>query len=758
MPTPVANPNVNTPSGAPATLTTPDNSNSNTPDADTPAGASIPKALVNNPAVPTQTMASQADNNKASVAPDHKWLHDAAVEMAGGPQYRTTYDANGNAIRTEVPVSPAHLGLAIALEVLRGGLAGGNAKDSIGAAQAGAQVADQQRAKVQQANQQQDAQAKDAQKYKMAVTETNLRTHLLAQQVGASDKAISQTLSDAYKPLTEGLMDGTIDMTNGASVSQPMFETDATASIKNGTNNITHDVLLPVGDPQPVMENGVQKTLNGVPLWGHNYIVVKNADKLQTQLTDDLKQKLQSIGYFRNSDGSAVNIGNPQWSFADLSKKMSEYAAVQAGEAMLNQHLGDAHEYLGTADKDIPKLNDLATEVRNDPAMRKAIQTFSRFGGTLPIDVILYHMNDVDPQGAAKIMSYMQLTPKMLGDMATARAKEEAEAKNTKETKNDATHYNTVLAQAGIDIAEVTKNADGKTYSYQGKPLNADQNEAVIGLTNPKALAESTKKRELQDTRDVQDSDINKAARTMVDDPYNIASIRAIASMKGDERLRLFNATTDYAKSQGKTFDQSAADRKAKMLDSYENGKQADNIQSYQTFVKHAGDLYSTVQSLDRPEGTPKWIDKPLTWLEQNASSDPAIGAYLAKFEPVRDEILTFLKNNHAALQMDAESMNKVLDPSQSPAYIKSVVKSLAQTGQYRLDSINSRFKHEFKKDFDGLYDDESRDALKTIGIAPLGVKPPNPADVVGSGTLNGQKVFKLKSGDTVYATGEKVQ
>jgi len=183
------------------------------------------------------------------------------------------------------------------------------------------------------------------------------------------------------------------------------------------------------------------------------------------------------------------------------------------------------------------------------------------------------------------------------------------------------------------------------------------------------------------------------------------------------------------------------------MLDSYENGKQADNIQSYQTFVKHAGDLYSTVQSLNRPEGTPKWIDKPLTWLEANASSDPAIGAYLAKFEPVRDEILTFLKNNHAALQLDAESMQKVLDPSQSPAYIKSVVKSLAQTGQYRLDSINSRFKHEFKKDFDGLYDDESRDALKTMGVAPLGTTAANNTAATQPATYSPNNPFAPKKG-----------
>ena len=93
--------------------------------------------------------------------------------------------------------------------------------------------------------------------------------------------------------------------------------------------------MFPVGDALPVMENGQQKFVNGQALYGHNYIVVHNADKLQATLTDDLKKKLQSIGYFRNADGTTADIGNPQWSFADLSQKMSQYAAIQTGEAML---------------------------------------------------------------------------------------------------------------------------------------------------------------------------------------------------------------------------------------------------------------------------------------------------------------------------------------------------------------------------------------------------------------------------------------
>src|ERR1700741_3926946 len=78
---------------------------SNQPDADTAAGASIPKALVNNPAAPTQKMGDKADRNKTVPAPAHLMLRRAAEELAGGPTYRTPYHNDGNAIST--PVQPS---------------------------------------------------------------------------------------------------------------------------------------------------------------------------------------------------------------------------------------------------------------------------------------------------------------------------------------------------------------------------------------------------------------------------------------------------------------------------------------------------------------------------------------------------------------------------------------------------------------------------------------------------------------------------
>jgi hypothetical protein len=513
-----------------------DNSNSNAPDASTPAAKSIPANLINNPAAPTQKMAAQADANKNSAAPNHTMLYNAAIEMTGGQRYTTSLDAEGNTVRTPIQPKPWALGLALALNVLSGGLAGGGAKNVGDAARAGAAVADKQRLAVQQANAHQDAQAIGDQKNKMAITEGKMRLHLLAQQVGASDKAISQTLPDAYKSLTDGLMDGSTPMTNGASMEKPAFETDAAAAVKNGKTNITHDAMFPVGDAIPVMENGQQKFVNGQALYGHNYIVVHNADKLQTQLTDDVKTKLQSIGYFRNPDGTPADIGNPQWSFADLSKKMSEYAAVQTGEAMLNQHLNDAHDYLGTDEKDIPKLKDLATEVRTSPDMRKAIQTFSRYGGTMPLDVILYNMNQTDPQGAAKIMGYLGLTPKMLGDMADARAKEDAEAKaggKTEAVNPDTMGKALALLNDPAASADRKKQAQGVVDGFNKQEQQKADNAADA------AAAKEDYKQSLKDQRTMgyvedQNGDVYHVSRWQADHMPNYSAQTFIEKKPSD--------------------------------------------------------------------------------------------------------------------------------------------------------------------------------------------------------------------------------
>ena len=470
---PAPNPNAPQP-------TTPQGAPSNKPDVDTAAAASIPASMVNNPAVPTQKMAFDADANKTSPAPHHSWINAAAEALAGGPRYAYQVDDAGNMVKSKVPVSTAHLGLAIALEALKGGLAGMGAQNSGDAAAAGLSQGE----KDQKARQQQDQQARnnatEDSDHKQKITEANMRNYQLATLVGDKSKEVSQTLPDAYKPITDAIDGGTINLPG----IQRMFESDAAASVKNGKTNVTNTLMIPYGDAQPVMENGEQKKVNGIPVWGHNYMVVPNADKAKVTLTQQMQDEAHKVGMFLNADGTPANIGTPEWSFPDLAQKMSVVAQVKAGEQLLQLHKNDAHNLIG---KPVEDLDSLPTAVRTNPQMRTALQLYSKMAGTDSIDTILGKMNATDPQSASLLMQYLKLTPKDMEDMGNARlksqtaAKEEAKAENKAEkTPEELAH---IKAETAQNLSAVAKNTAelGKIHAETDKLLkDKDSTDSIV--------------------------------------------------------------------------------------------------------------------------------------------------------------------------------------------------------------------------------------------------------------------------------------
>ena len=386
-------------------------------------------------------MATQADLNKTSPAPQHAALYNAAIEMTGGPRYTTSYDAEGNVTRKPIEPKPWALGLALALNVLSGGLAGGNAKDSIAAAQAGAQVAEHQRAKVQQANQQQDAQAKADQDRKMAITRANMVNYQTALQVGAASKAVADKLGDSTDFFTKGVLDGTTPLGEGMSHSEAE-ETDAIANVKNGKSNITKDFLIPYGPAIPVLDtNGQQKFINGQPIWKHMYMTIHGAANGKMPLTKEMQDAFISHGLMKPT---GAGIGTPDWNFSNIADNLSQLTSIDTGERLLQEHKDDATQLLGHAGtggpvgKDgkrtgVQDLSDLAGEVKNDPQMRKAVALFARAQASTPganhhIEDVLNTMGTIDPSLQGVMMNHLGLSSKDLDDMHNKRAAAAAEA------------------------------------------------------------------------------------------------------------------------------------------------------------------------------------------------------------------------------------------------------------------------------------------------------------------------------------------
>jgi hypothetical protein len=160
-------------------------------------------------------------------------------------------------------------------------------------------------------------------------------------------------------------------------------------------------------------------------------------------------------------------------------------------------------------------------------------------------------------------------------------------------------------------------------------------------------------------------------------------------------------------------FDMTLYPSRQKVAESFASGKDADAIQSFNTFLLHSKDLSDAVNSL-RATSVPL-VNKSWLWLRKN-SGDPAVASYLAKVEPVALEFMTFLEGNHALTETDKTSAKAILDPSASPAQMQGTIKSLAHTAALRLSQVNKKYRNTMGTDYPELLDSDAAQFLRDTG------------------------------------------
>jgi hypothetical protein len=151
-------------------------------------------------------------------------------------------------------------------------------------------------------------------------------------------------------------------------------------------------------------------------------------------------------------------------------------------------------------------------------------------------------------------------------------------------------------------------------------------------------------------------------------------------------------------------------------------GTEADQIQSFRTFLGHADDLSNYVNEI-RNTGQP-WINRPFNWLRRQ-TGNPQIQSYLAKIQPVRDEFTSFLLNNRAMHEKDREAALKIVDENLSPAQMQSVIKSMAHTADIRLGTLARKYRDIYGKEKPGIYDEETTRILDKFGMRKRGLTKP---------------------------------
>jgi hypothetical protein len=598
---------------------------SNAPDADTAAAKSIPAALVNNPQVPSQKLATDADLNKTSNSPAHSKLYNAAIEMVGGPRTTTTYDAEGNAKRTPVSVKPWQLGMALALSVLSGGMKGANAENGPAAFQEGQKSAQEQRAKVQADNQKQDAQAKADQDHKLAVMKNNLEIHQLAVNIGTKDKDTNQAYVDSLKPQV-AMLEAHPNLIKGDETEDQM-----NALLKSGKGNVTRDSFIPHGDPYEIFDptTGKQKEVNGVPVYGHHYYYVD--PKGSAELTQEIQDQGFKMGKFRSADGSQAKISpGTQYPVLSMLKQGTENAQISTTEEILEQQKNDI---LG--DKKGPRVS-LADEYASDPQRwSAAIDEYSRSLGAGPAPAVFADMMKRGKgQESALLMKFMGVT------------------------NDDVTAYENKLLQEHTEAT--TKEPQPKALTPEEKEHVAAENKHLAAETTASlsvAAKNDAERNQLKVTEANRASTVDAFGRGQVA-PQNIAFL-----LRGKEGQALLNEVTAKYPDIDSTKLQNYSEKTSEFTGT-KKGTSGAAINNGATAFKHLLDLEKLNTNASHIPGTPAYTayknqaDTLVDELGQFYGNTTIPG--LADF---KNTLMSALPGNReAAIRTQAHSMGEKMD------------------------------------------------------------------------------------------------
>ncbi len=243
---------------------------------------------------------------------------------------------------------------------------------------------------------------------------------------------------------------------------------------------------------------------------------------------------------------------------------------------------------------------------------------------------------------------------------------------------------------------------------------------------------------------------IHEAAKAL--EPMNKESLNTltqISGMFGGSRLRVFAE----ARKLNPNFNTAQLGRMMDMEKSFTVGKDGQGLQSFDTFLQHAGELKDTLDGLYQSSSPA--LNKPMNWIRKNAEGNPEYQKLLVAIEPVGKEFESFLLNQRALYVDDRKRIDVLMNGNSSPAQIMAALSQMGKTAKDRFTAMNQRYKRVMKADVDHPFSSEALGAAEKIGIKlPQGETAsksetssgPSEGDIV----RRGGKLFKIKDGKEV--------
>jgi transglycosylase-like protein with SLT domain len=298
-------------------------------------------------------------------------IRSVAETLAGGPATSYRINANtGTMEKVSQPLTPGHIGMAIALEAISGSLSG-LAQRGPGANARGAQEAfAQAEQKKQQQIQMQKQQATEDYARQTQITETNMRMRNSALQLGKQDYDQNQAYVNEYGDVAARIQKDHPEQVLAVASYADFPKYDATLN-----NAIPYKVV-------PRLDNGKQAVgPNGEPLWDINYLIVKPNFMTSNAMTDANKAIAKEMGL---SWADNPNVHDAAMNYTIAANLNSKIANYKLGK----QAIMDAQDTLNSADvsNDPKQLTDIPIKYQAvSDAINNAVPNAAQTYGVDPI-------------------------------------------------------------------------------------------------------------------------------------------------------------------------------------------------------------------------------------------------------------------------------------------------------------------------------------------------------------------------------------
>lgn len=207
------------------------------------------------------------------------------------------------------------------------------------------------------------------------------------------------------------------------------------------------------------------------------------------------------------------------------------------------------------------------------------------------------------------------------------------------------------------------------------------------------------------------DKMIDEAARNILANPRDITSLKTITSLRGDQRLKLFNKL----KEKDSSFNVGNIDRQIKFLDSYEDpkGRAATNRGSMNNILQHAADLSSVNEQYRRTDL--RIANTPVAVLQRQMGTE--WGKFQVPLSVLKDEIGLYFAGGYAPTSDQQKTWNSIANDTATPAQIEQFAKDIIHVGLRRADTHNEQFKTVMGYDDPNLITPQAVQAGEKLGL-----------------------------------------